>query len=115
MKNNYCIIKIWANFRQTMLVATDVSNNAIAWNSTFFDNKSAVALNYEISKDIAVKLKEFGISSVDIVVKGPGIGREPAIRALMDNGITINIIKDITPVPHNGCVPCKRLRKKCGQ
>ncbi len=111
MKNNYGRIKILANFHQTMLVATDIFNNVVALNSTTFDDRTASMLNYSASKKVAVRLIELGIDNVDIVVGGPGKGKEPAIRALMDNGMIINNIKDITPVPHNGCVPCKRLRK----
>lgn len=112
MNNNYSIIRISTSFHQTVLVATDALNNVITWSSTAFDRKTASESSYNMSKTIAVKLKELGIDNADIVVKGPGMGREPAIRALMDSGIAINMIKDKTPIPHNGVVPLKRSRKK---
>ena len=112
MKNNYCIIRISANFHQTALVATDTLNNMIACGFKPWDYKTGFELSYNVSREIAIKLKKLGIDTADIVVKGTGLGREPAIRALMDNGIVINMIKDKTPVPHNGVVPVKKLRKK---
>ncbi len=69
-------------------------------------------LNYNEAKKVAIKLKDLGIDNANIIVKGPGSGREAIIRAIMDNGIKINLIKDKTPIPHNGCKPLTRLRKK---
>lgn len=112
MKNNYSKIRIITTFNQTLLVATDVSNNAIAWSSASFNNRTVSTSSYKASSEVAAKLQELGVDNADVIVRGPGVGREPAIRALMDKGITINIIKDVTPVPHNGCVPNKTFRKE---
>lgn len=111
MKNNFCIIRIYANFESTIIVATDTFNNELAWE---YISRNAL-YNYSKTSNynkIATKLKELGINSVDIFVKGPGLGKEPAINAFIDNGIIIHNLKDTTPVPHNGIVPIKRIRKK---
>ncbi len=115
MENNYGTIRILTDFYKTLVAATDASNNVIAWSCITFDRKRASILSYNASRGIAIKLKELGIDNVDIVAMGHGLGREAAIKALVDNGISINMIKDKTPVPHNGAVPPKRLRYHSNQ
>lgn len=109
--NRYGIIKIATTFSQTVIVATDALNHIIAWTSIGFEHKNVSSLSYNAIQELAIKIKRLGMENVDIIVKGYGLGRELAIKALIDNGITINLIKDKTPIPHNGCFPMERKRK----
>lgn len=111
MKENNCMVKITASFTKTLIVATDASKRMIAWKSASFDKESVSETSYNASKELAIKLKELGIDNADVVVIGPGLGKEPAIRALMENGIAINMITDKTPIPHNGVVPHQKIKK----
>lgn len=111
MEKNYCKIKITATFTKTLIVATDASDRMLAWKAASFDNRTASESSYNASKELAEKLKELGIETADIAVTGPGLGKEPAIKALIENGIAINMIKDKTPVPHNGIVPIQKVKK----
>lgn len=109
------IIHIQSTFNNTIITATDTNGKVIA-------TSSAGAVGYKGSKKstpyaarvsattLGEKLKNMGLKEIDIYVKGPGAGRETAIRALQGLGFYINVIKDVTPIPHNGCRPKKRRR-----
>jgi small subunit ribosomal protein S11 len=106
---------IQASFNNTIISITDPSGNVIAWSSAGHLNfkgsrKSTPYAAQMAARDAAEKAKEQGIREVEVRVKGPGIGRESAIRALTAEGIHVRSIKDVTPLPHNGCRPRKRRR-----
>lgn len=106
---------IQASFNNTIISITDPSGNVIAWSSAGHMNfkgsrKSTPYAAQMASRDAAEKAREQGIREVEVRVKGPGIGRESAIRALTAEGIHVRSIKDVTPLPHNGCRPRKRRR-----
>lgn len=100
------IAHIRSSFTKTMITVTDVDSNAISWVAASLDNiENAVTT-------LAKAVMDKGIKSVEIIVKGPGKGRESAIRTLMDAGLDITMIKDTTPIPHNGCRPKSRQRRR---
>lgn len=106
---------IQASFNNTIVSITDMQGNVIAWSSAGHMNfkgsrKSTPYAAQMAARDVAEKAKEQGMREVDIFVKGPGIGRESAIRGLSNEGIMVRTIKDVTPLPHNGCRPRKRRR-----
>jgi small subunit ribosomal protein S11 len=108
-------IYINATFNNTIVTVTDESGNVIVWSSAGHLNfkgsrKSTPYAAQMAARDAVEKSREFGLREVDILVKGPGIGRESAIRAIASEGIRIRQIRDITPLPHNGCRPRKRRR-----
>lgn len=108
-------VHIKATYNNTMVTITDVHGNAIVWGSAGNagfrgPKKSTPYAAQQIIKDIADKAKEKGVKSVDAFVKGPGPGRESAIRALNAHGIQIMSIKDVTPIPHNGVRPRRPRR-----
>lgn len=107
------IAHIKATFNNTMVIITDKDGNVLTWSSPgvvgFSGSKKSTPFAAQVaSQDAANKAKELGIKSVDVYVKGPGSGRESAIRALQASGLSVTSIKDLTPLPHNGC----RARKK---
>jgi small subunit ribosomal protein S11 len=107
------IVHIQATFNNTIITITDKQGNAIVWSSPglvgFSGSKKSTPFAAQIAAiDAAKKAKELGMETVDVYVKGPGSGRESAIRALQVGGLTVTSIKDVTPMPHNGC----RSRKK---
>lgn len=106
-------VKIISNFSSTMIIVLDATNNVVMWNSCMepYATKKLTIKSYEIGKEIAFSMEEKGIRKVDVIIKGPGPRRKSLISALIDGGITINLIKDITPIPHNGVFPMKRIRK----
>ena len=109
------IAHIQATFNNTIITITDVAGNVISWctsGSKGFrgSRKSTPFAAQMAAEDAANKAKEHGLRSVEVWVKGPGSGRESALRALQAVGLTITMIKDITPIPHNGCRPPKRRR-----
>jgi small subunit ribosomal protein S11 len=109
------IAHIKATFNNTIITFTDLKGNAIAWSSAgssgFKGARKTTPFAAQISAENAVsKAKEHGLKEVDVHVKGPGSGREAAIRAIQGAGLVINAIKDVTPIPHNGCRPPKRRR-----
>jgi len=111
----YGVAHIQATFNNTIVTITDQSGNVIAWASAgnlgFKGSRKSTPYAAQIaSSSAAKKAIDFGMKQVDIFVKGPGAGRESAIRALQAAGLEINLIKDVTPVPHNGCRPPKRRR-----
>ncbi|HWR58358.1 MAG TPA: 30S ribosomal protein S11 [Thermodesulfovibrionales bacterium] len=106
---------IQATFNNTIVSITDQSGNVIAWSSSgslgFKGSRKGTPYAAQMAAESAAKkAMDFGMKQLDVFVKGPGAGRESAIRALQGAGLDINLIKDVTPVPHNGCRPPKRRR-----
>ncbi|MET3616824.1 small subunit ribosomal protein S11 [Peptoniphilus olsenii] len=106
---------IVSTFNNTMVTLTDVNGNVISWASAGQlgfrgSRKSTPFAAQEAAQEAAEKAKEHGLKSVDVYVKGPGSGREAAIRSLQASGLEVTTIKDVTPIPHNGCRPPKRRR-----
>lgn len=106
---------IQSTFNNTIVTITDVQGNAISWASSgelgFRGSRKSTPFAAQSAAETAAKLAmEHGMKTVDVFVKGPGAGREAAIRALQTAGLDVSMIKDVTPVPHNGCRPPKRRR-----
>ena len=106
---------ILASFNNTIISITDNHGNVLVWSTPgivgYSGSKKATPFAAQIAaSDAAKKAKDIGIKDLDVYVKGPGSGRESAIRALQAAGITINLIRDTTPMPHNGCRPKKKRR-----
>ncbi|MDR1798047.1 MAG: 30S ribosomal protein S11 [Clostridiales Family XIII bacterium] len=106
---------IQASFNNTLVTLTDQSGNAISWSSAgslgFKGSRKSTPFAAQMASEAAAKAAmEHGLKNVEVYVKGPGSGREAAIRALQSAGLEITMIKDITPIPHNGCRPPKRRR-----
>lgn len=106
---------IQATFNNTIVSITDQNGNVIAWSSSgslgFKGSRKGTPYAAQMAAEAAAKkAMDFGMKQLDVFVKGPGAGRESAIRALQAAGLDINLIKDVTPVPHNGCRPPKRRR-----
>ncbi|MBP3809972.1 MAG: 30S ribosomal protein S11 [Clostridiales bacterium] len=106
---------IHATFNNTIITITDKAGNAISWSSAGMQNmrgsRKGTAFAAQIAaEDAAKKAVDHGMKTVEVYVKGPGAGRESAVRALATAGLEITMIKDVTPVPHNGCRPPKRRR-----
>ena len=104
-----------STFNNTIITITDPQGNAIAWASSgsagFKGSKKSTPFAAQIaSEQVARKAQEVGVKEVEVYLKGPGAGRESAIRALQATGLHITSIHDITPIPHNGCRPPKRRR-----
>jgi small subunit ribosomal protein S11 len=110
------IVCISATFNNTMIMITDPAGHALSWSSSgaigFKGSRKGTpyAAQQASAAAAAVARDQYGMKSVEVRVKGPGSGRESAIRALSSVGIHINSIKDVTPIPHNGCRPPKRRR-----
>ena len=106
---------IKSTFNNTIVTITDVAGNAISWASAgglgFRGSKKSTPFAAQMAAETAAKAAmEHGLKHVEVYVKGPGSGREAAIRALQVAGLEVNMIKDVTPIPHNGCRPPKRRR-----
>ncbi|MDD6311877.1 MAG: 30S ribosomal protein S11 [Firmicutes bacterium] len=106
---------IRSSYNNTIVTLTDVNGNAISWASAgemgFKGSKKSTPFAAQTAAETAAKLAvEQGLKTVEVFVKGPGQGRESAIRALQTAGLEITLIKDVTPIPHNGCRPPKRRR-----
>lgn len=106
---------IRATFNNTMVSIADPEGNVIAWASSgkagFKGSRKGTPFAAQMAgRDAGNIAKDMGVRSVDVMVNGPGGGRESAIRALQSTGITVNSIQDVTPIPHNGCRPRKRRR-----
>jgi small subunit ribosomal protein S11 len=104
-----------ASFNNTMITITDAQGNTIAWASSgslgFKGSRKSTPYAAQVAADAAArKAAEHGVKTLEVEVKGPGSGRESALRALQAAGFTITAIKDVTPIPHNGCRPRKRRR-----
>ncbi len=109
------VVHIQCTFNNTLVTITDPKGNVIAWSSsgamTFKGSRKSTPFAAQVAAESAgKKAVDAGMKSVEIYVKGPGSGREAAIRAIQTSGLVISIIKDVTPVPHNGCRPPKRRR-----
>lgn len=108
-------VYITATFNNTIISITDLQGNVISWSSAGHMNfrgsrKSTPYAAQIAARDAAEKAMDQGLREVEVFVKGPGIGRESAIRALAGKGLNVKAIKDVTPLPHNGCRPRKRRR-----
>lgn len=109
------IAHIQSTFNNTVVTITDVSGNVIAWSSSgcrgFKGSRKSTPFAAQLAgEDAARKAQEHGMRSLSVYVKGPGAGRESALRALQSSGFKITLIRDVTPIPHNGCRPPKRRR-----
>ena len=109
------IAHIQSTFNNTIVTITDLSGNVIAWSSSGLQGfkgsrKSTPFAAQMAAEDVVRKAKEQGMRKVQVYIKGPGAGRESALRSLQLAGLTITMIRDVTPVPHNGCRPPKRRR-----
>jgi len=109
------IAHIQSTFNNTIVTITDVSGNVIAWSSAgvrgFKGSRKSTPFAAQLAaEDSAKKAMEHGMRSISVFVKGPGAGRESALRALQQAGFKISLIRDVTPIPHNGCRPPKRRR-----
>ena len=106
---------ICSSFNNTFVTITDVGGNAIAWASAgelgVRGSKNSTPFAAQMAAETAAKAAmEHGLKTVEVFVKGPGSGREAAIRSLQTAGLEVSLIKDVTPIPHNGCRPPKRRR-----
>ena len=104
-----------ATFNNTIVTITDVEGNALSWASAggqgFRGSRKSTPFAAQTAAEVAARAAmEHGLRSVEVYVKGPGSGREAAIRALQTAGLEVTMIKDVTPIPHNGCRPPKRRR-----
>ncbi|MBE0618519.1 MAG: 30S ribosomal protein S11 [Proteobacteria bacterium] len=109
------IAHIRSTFNNTVITITDMSGNTVAWSNAgvagFKGSRKSTPFAAQMAgKDAADKAMEHGMRNVVVYVKGPGSGREGAVRALHAAGLTLTAIKDVTPIPHNGCRPPKRRR-----
>ena len=108
-------VHIQATFNNTIVTITDTAGNAISWASAgglgFRGSKKSTPFAAQMAAETASKAAmEHGLRTVEVYVKGPGSGREAAIRALQAAGLEVTMIRDVTPIPHNGCRPPKRRR-----
>ncbi len=109
------IVYVNATFNNTLISVTDESGNVISWSTSgtmgFKGSRKSTPYAAQIAaEDAAKKAQEYGMKNVRVIVKGPGSGRETALRSLQSVGFTISSVRDVTPVPHNGVRPRKRRR-----
>jgi small subunit ribosomal protein S11 len=109
------VVHIQSTFNNTIITITDVSGNVISWSSAgargFKGSRKSTPFAAQVAAgDAAAKAMEHGLKNVTVLVKGPGAGRESALRALAAAGLKIALIRDVTPIPHNGCRQAKRRR-----
>jgi len=109
------IVHIQATFNNTIVTITDPAGNTVAWSSAGVkgfkgSRKSTPFAAQLVAEDATRKAMDHGMKTAGIFVKGPGAGRESALRAIQNAGLKITMIKDVTPIPHNGCRPPKRRR-----
>ena len=109
------VVHIKSSFNNTIVTISDVSGNAVSWSSSgsmgFRGSKKSTPYAAQMATDSAgKKAYDVGLRKLDVLMKGPGSGRESALRALQNIGFIINNIKDVTPLPHNGCRPKKKRR-----
>ncbi|MBW2405827.1 MAG: 30S ribosomal protein S11 [Deltaproteobacteria bacterium] len=109
------IVHIQSTFNNTIVTITDPAGNVVAWSSAgvqgFKGSRKSTPFAAQIAaEDAAKKAMEHGMKNVEVYVKGPGSGRESALRSLQAAGFNVVMIKDVTPIPHNGCRPPKRRR-----
>jgi small subunit ribosomal protein S11 len=108
-------VHVMASFNNTIITVTDSQGNTVCWGSAgsagFKGSRKSTPFAARLASEQVMKTAQgFGIQEVDIIIKGPGPGREASIRAIQGMGITVRSIEDVTPVPHNGCRPPKRRR-----
>ena len=109
-------VHIRSSFNNTMVTVTDTQGNALSWASSgglgFRGSRKSTPYAAQMVAETAAKaaVENYGLKTVEVFVKGPGSGREAAIRALQTAGLEVTMIKDVTPIPHNGCRPPKRRR-----
>jgi small subunit ribosomal protein S11 len=111
----YGVAHIRSTFNNTIVTITDKNGNALSWASAgglgFRGSRKSTPFAAQMAAEVAAKAAmEHGLKQVEVYVKGPGAGREAAIRSLQATGLEVNMIKDVTPIPHNGCRPPKRRR-----
>lgn len=109
------IAHIQSTFNNTIITITDTNGNTIAWSSAgsqgFKGSRKSTPFAAQLAADdVAKKAQEHGVQNIEVYVKGPGSGREAALRALQAAGFNVTLIRDVTPIPHNGCRPPKRRR-----
>ncbi|MBF0464607.1 MAG: 30S ribosomal protein S11 [Nitrospirae bacterium] len=109
------VAHVQTTFNNTLVTISDTSGNVLVWSSAgslgFKGSRKGTPYAAQIAAETAAKKAiEMGMKQIDVFIKGPGAGRESAIRAIQAAGIDVNLIKDVTPVPHNGCKPPKRRR-----
>jgi small subunit ribosomal protein S11 len=109
------IAHIQSTFNNTIITITDVSGNTLAWSSSgcqgFKGSRKSTPFAAQLAAEaVARKVQEYGVKNLEVYVKGPGSGREAALRSLQVMGFNIKLIRDVTPIPHNGCRPPKRRR-----
>ena len=104
-------VHIRSSFNNTMVTVTDANGNALSW-ASFRGSRKSTPYAAQMVAETAAKaaVENYGLKTVEVFVKGPGQGRESAIRALQSAGLEVTLIKDVTPIPHNGCRPPKRRR-----
>lgn len=108
-------VHIQSSFNNTIVTITDIQGNAVSWASAgemgFRGSRKSTPFAAQTAAETAAKTAvDYGMKTVEVYVKGPGAGREAAIRALQTAGLEVTLIKDVTPIPHNGCRPPKRRR-----
>ena len=108
-------VHIQSSFNNTIITITDPQGNVVSWSSGGVvgfkgSRKSTPFAAQMAAEDAAKKAMEHGLRSIDVYVKGPGAGRESALRSLQAAGLKVHVIEDVTPIPHNGCRPPKRRR-----
>ncbi len=109
------VVHVSSTFNNTMVTVTDVSGNVLSWSSCgrrgFKGSRKSTPFAAQMAaEDAAKRAQEHGVKTVSVLVKGPGTGRESALRALANAGFRVTTIRDVTPIPHNGCRPPKRRR-----
>ena len=109
------VVHILASFNNTIITISDVAGNTLAWHSAgaagFKGSKKSTPFAAQVASEQAVKkAMEHGLKEVEVFVNGPGSGRESAVRAIESVGLQVTMIKDVTPIPHNGCRPPKKRR-----
>jgi small subunit ribosomal protein S11 len=109
------VAHIQASFNNTIITITDKQGNVLVWSAPgivgYSGSKKSTPFAAQVAAtDAARKAKEIGLKEVEVLVKGPGAGRESAIRALQASGLTVTVIRDVTPIPHNGCRAKKKRR-----
>lgn len=109
------VAHIQATFNNTIITITDPVGNVVAWSTAgakgFKGSRKSTPFAAQVAaEDCARKAQEHGLRNIEVMVKGPGSGRESALRALQATGLNVSFIRDVTPIPHNGCRPPKRRR-----
>lgn len=109
------VAHIQATFNNTIITITDLNGAVVSWSSAgskgFKGSRKSTPFAAQVAgEEAAKKAMDAGMRTISVLVKGPGVGRESAVRALANAGLRVNLLRDITPIPHNGCRPPKRRR-----